>query len=458
MMFRGKVRQIHFVGIGGSGMSGIAEVLLNLGYEISGSDLSEGAAVRRLRDMGAKVAIGHSAENLGEADVVVKSTAVAMSNAEIQEALQSGVPVIRRAEMLAELMRLKHGLAVAGTHGKTTTTSMLAKVMAAAGVDPTVIIGGRLDSLGSNARLGGGDYLVAEADESDGTFLLLSPTVALITNVDPEHLEHYGTLSALEDTFVDFANKVPFYGFAVVCLDHPGVQKILPRMERRVVTYGVSPQATYRAQDMHYQGCESRFTVAAGEEVLGEITLHMPGEHNVLNALATVATGLELEVPFAQIREGLDGFGGVDRRFSLRGEKDGVLVVDDYGHHPVEIEATLGAASEGYASRRIVAVFQPHRYTRARDLSEDFHHAFHRAHHVVVLPIHAAGEEPIDGVDHHTLAAGMRAAGHRSVVTVESLEEAAAHLREFQVSGDLVITLGAGSVNRVCTLLLEETA
>ncbi len=455
-MFRGKVRRIHFVGIGGSGMCGIAEVLLNLGFDVSGSDLKAGATVRRLRRMGASIAIGHDPENLGEADVLVKSTAVPETNPEVREALARHIPVIPRAEMLAELMRMKYGLAVAGTHGKTTTTSMLAQVLAEADLDPTVVIGGRLDALGSNARMGRGPYLVAEADESDGTFMLLAPTVAVITNIDPEHMEHYGTFEALEETFLDFANKVPFFGFSVLCLDHPAVQGLLPKVRKRVVTYGLNRQARYRAEDVQPEGLSTRFIVMRGEEELGVITLGMPGTHNVQNALAAVAAASELDIPFEAVKGGLDHFTGVERRFTLRGEKAGVLVVDDYGHHPVEIRATLQAARAAFPHRRVVAVFQPHRYTRVRDLGGEFCRSFNLADHVVVVPVYGAGEAPIEGVNHSSLLEGLRGHGHTSAVAVDSLQEATDHLVAEARAGDVVITLGAGSVNQCCEDLLAR--
>lgn len=453
-MFRGKVRCIHFIGIGGSGMCGIAEVLLTLGFRITGSDLKEGSVVSRLRSMGAVVHIGHDAANLGDADVVVKSTAVGDSNPEVRAALASGVPVIPRAEMLAELMRMKLGVAVAGTHGKTTTTSMLAKILAAAGLDPTIVIGGRLDAIGSNARLGQGEFLVAEADESDGSFMLLAPTFAVITNIDPEHLDHYGSFEALRETFIAFGNKVPFYGFTVACLDHPVVQDILPQLRKRLITYGLSRQAEYRGDDIRFSGLESTFQVQRRGVVLGEIQLSIPGEHNVRNALAAVATAMEMDIPFEQIQEGLRGFTGVQRRFTVVGEAGGVLVVDDYGHHPEEIRATLRGARDGFGERRIIAVFQPHRYTRARDLHNDFCRAFNLADHVVVCPIYAAGEAPIPGLSHASLGEGLRAHGHRSVQVVDDLDGALEHLLATALPGDIVITLGAGHVNSLCATLL----
>jgi UDP-N-acetylmuramate--alanine ligase len=458
MMFRGKVRSVHFVGIGGIGMSGIAEVLINLGYRVTGSDLRDGPVVQRLRSLGADIRIGHSPENLESADVLVKSTAVSMDNPEVQAALAAHVPVIPRAEMLAELMRMKHGLAVAGTHGKTTTTSMLATVLAEAGLDPTVVIGGRLNAIGSNARLGRGDFLVAEADESDGSFMLLAPTVSVVTNIDPEHMDHYGSMEKLVDTFVAFANKVPFYGFSVVCLDHPVVQEMLPRLKRRVVTYGFSRQAEYRAEAVEFDGMRSRFTVLRQDTPLGEVEMDMPGKHNVQNALAALAVGMELDLPFEDVARGLEGFAGVDRRFTCRGEVEGVTIIDDYGHHPVEIEATLEAAARGFEGRRLLAVFQPHRFSRVRDLFGEFCRCFHRADHVVVCPVYAAGEEPLEGLDHHRVAEGLRTHGQRSVVAVEDLDEAVKHLREEMKPGDIVVTLGAGNVNRICDDLLEGSA
>ena len=394
MMFRGKVRNIHFVGIGGIGMSGIAEVLLTLGFGVSGTDLKESATVKRLRKQGAVVHIGHSPENIGNADVVVRSTAVSLENPEIVAATERLIPVIRRAEMLAELMRLKHGIAVAGTHGKTTTTSMLAVCLGAGGLDPTVVIGGRLDSLGgTNARLGAGEYLVAEADESDGTFLYLSPTVGIITNIDPEHLDHHGSVEALEGAFLQFANRIPFYGFAVMCQDHPAVQRLMPEVRRRVVTYGFARQAEYRAAKLVCNGMNTRFTVFHKEEELGEISLGMPGRHNVSNAVAAIATAMELAIPFEKVQEALLGFTGVQRRFTVRASLQDRLIIDDYGHHPVEIRATLEAAAEGFPEGRIIAVFQPHRYSRVHELWDDFCSAFNTADEVIVCPVYA-GEPP----------------------------------------------------------------
>jgi UDP-N-acetylmuramate--alanine ligase len=455
-MFRGKYGKVHFIGIGGSGMSGIAEVLTNMGFAVSGSDMKESAVVARLRGLGATVFIGHTAENVDGVDVVVRSTAVGDENPEVVAANRAKIPVIPRAEMLGELMRMKYGLAVAGTHGKTTTTSMLATCLHRSGLDPTVVIGGRLDALGSNARLGRGDYLVAEADESDGSFLLLDPTVAVITNIDPEHMEHWKSFDALVDGFVSFANRVPFYGFSVVCLDHPVVQRMLPRLRRRALTYGFGAQAEVRADRVRQVGRSIEFRVWRRDEVLGDIRLDVPGRHNVLNALAATSVALELDIPFAQIQEALHGFSGVDRRFSERADVGGVLIVDDYGHHPVEIQATLAAAAEGFEGRRIVAVFQPHRYSRVADLWSDFCASFNAAAHVVVCPVYAAGEKPIEGVDAARIVRGLADHGHRSAVGVADLDGAVDHLAEFVRAGDIVVTLGAGDVNRVCGALAER--
>ena len=454
-MFRGKIRHIHFVGIGGIGMSGIAEVLLTLGFTVTGSDLKVGASVRRLRGLGARVMIGHMPSNVQGADVVVRSTAVGEENPEVQQAHRALVPVIRRAEMLAELMRLKHGIAVAGSHGKTTTTSMLATCLGAGGLDPTVVIGGRLDSLGgTNARLGSGEYLVAEADESDGSFMLLSPTVAMITNIDSEHLDHYGTVEALEGTFLAFANKVPFYGFTALCLDHPVVQRLIPQVGRPVVTYGFSRQADYHASGLQSDGLQSTFSVHRNDEALGELTLHLPGQHNATNAVGAVAVAMELNVPFDVVQRALHNFTGVQRRFTVRGDVAGVLVVDDYGHHPIEIQATLRAAENAFPGRRIVAVFQPHRFSRVQSLWDDFLSSFNRAAEVMVCPVYAAGEAPVDGIDQHRIVSELRALGHRGAVGVESIEEATRRLIAGVRPGDVVITLGAGNVNAVCDPLV----
>ena len=396
-MFK-KIQRIHFVGIGGSGMSGIAEVLVNLGYQVSGSDLKETPVTQRLAKLGAKILIGHAAPNVQGAHVVVTSTAVASQNPEVVAARAAGIPIIPRIEMLAEIARLKYTIAIAGTHGKTTTTSMVAAVLQAGGLDPSIVVGGRLKHLESGARLGKGDYLVAEADESDGSFLKLSPALAVITNIDNDHLDYYGSLEKIADAFVRYAGRVPFYGAVIACYDDPTLRANLPRMTRRLVTYGFDAQAQCRAQDWTNDTGVSRFTAVGPQGVLGPIELHVPGKHNVLNALAVIAIGLELELPFSAIAAGLAAFEGVGRRLEIKGEKDGVTVIDDYGHHPTEVRATLAALRARYPSRRIVTLFQPHRYSRTQALWNDFAQAFGDADQVLLMDIYPAGEEPLDGV------------------------------------------------------------
>ncbi len=446
-MYR-KDQHIHFVGIGGIGMSGIAEVLLNLGYRVSGSDLRDSPTTRRLARLGAAVHRGHDPSNLGDATVVVISSAVSGENPEVQEAQRRKIPVIPRAEMLAELMRMKYAVAVAGAHGKTTTTSLVAAVLSGAGLDPTVVVGGRLHSLGTNARLGQGEFLVAEADESDGSFLLLVPTVAVITNIDREHMDHYGSEEALEQAFVDFANKVPFYGAVVACLDDPRVQAVLPRIRKRTLSYGLSSQADVSARDLETRGPRTRFTVVREGREAGQVALGLPGLHNVQNALAALALGFELGVDPARACRALSGFEGVERRSQVLGEARGVLVVDDYGHHPTEIQAVLRSLREAY-DRRIVAVFQPHRYTRTRDLFDRFATAFYDAHTVLVTDIYPAGEPPLPGVTAQALVKSIRAHGHRDVTLVPDLGEIPGAVAERAAEGDLVVTLGAGSVGQI---------
>ncbi len=440
--------RVHFVGIGGIGMSGIAEVLINLGYTVTGSDLAQSEMTLRLENMGAQIHVGHDADHLGETDVVVISSAVSADNPEVLAARSRGIPVIPRAEMLAELMRMKHGIAVAGSHGKTTTTSILASVLTQAGIDPTIIIGGKLNSLGSNAQLGEGKYLVAEADESDGSFLQLSPTYAIITNIDAEHLDYYGDLDAIKDAFVNFANKVPFYGLVVACLDHPQVQEILPRLSKRVVTYGMSPQADYRAEDPEFSKGQVAFNVRRRGEPLGRVSLNMIGQHNMLNALAAVVVADELQVPFAVVQESLAEFAGIQRRFTIRGQTQGITVVDDYGHHPEEIKTTLDGARRAFQCRTVV-VFQPHRYTRTRDLGQQFTSAFNLADEVVVMDIYAAGEEPIEGVSAQVLFDGIRSHGHRNAHYLSQRTDVVTWLLANCQPDDLVITMGAGDVWRV---------
>ena len=444
-MFR-KYQHVHFVGIGGSGMSGIAEVLLNLGYRVSGSDLKRSSVTDRLSARGARIAEGHAAENVGEAHVVVTSTAVRRDNPEVIEARRRGVPVIPRAEMLAELMRLKYGVAIAGSHGKTTTPSMVALVLDRGGLDPTVVVVGRLGVLGSGARLGKGDFMVAEADESDRSFLKLTPTIAVVTNIDREHLDTYRDLADVQDAFVGFLNKVPFYGACVLCLDDPPIQDVLPRIERRVVSYGLSPQARVSARDVALGPTGSSFAVAVDDRSLGPITLSVPGAHNVANALAAVAVGLDLELDFTAIRAGLESFTGVDRRFQMRGEAGGVLVIDDYGHHPTEIRATLETLRRRAGSRRTVVLFQPHRFTRTQALWDEFCKAFLQSDLLLLTDIYPASEEPIPGITAEALAQAIAERGHRQVAWAGDLKAASDRLAEEAREGDVVLTLGAGSV------------
>jgi UDP-N-acetylmuramate--alanine ligase len=454
-VFRNKKVKVHFVGIGGIGMSGIAELLLNLGYRVSGSDLKESEITRRLASLGGIVSAGHRAENVApDVDVVVTSSAVKKNNAEVIAAKDRGIPVIPRAEMLAELMRLKEGVAIAGSHGKTTTTSLIATVVAHAGLDPTAVVGGKLNAFGSNAKLGKGRLMVVEADESDGSFLRLSPAIAVITNVDPEHLDYYGTVEALQQAFVDFADRVPFYGLAVLCLDHPVVQHLIPRIGKRHTTYGVSPQAEWRADDVKLGPFQSRFTVSYKGTVQGEVMLRMVGAHNVLNALACCAVAHELGIPFKVTVEALAEFAGVQRRFTVRGEVNGITVVDDYGHHPAEIRATLAGARASFPHRRIVCAFQPHRYTRTRDLFGEFATAFNDADAVLLTDIYAAGEDPIAGVSGARLHDAVKACGHRDTAFVER-PDLARKLREKARQGDLVLTLGAGDITHASEELLE---
>ncbi|MGD0102236.1 MAG: UDP-N-acetylmuramate--L-alanine ligase [Acidobacteriota bacterium] len=453
-MFR-KIQKLHFVGIGGIGMSGIAELLLNLGYQVSGSDLRQSPVTDRLAELGGRIFLGHEAANVEGTDVVVISSAVRADNIEVIEAKRLQIPVIPRAEMLAELMRLKYGVAIAGSHGKTTTTSMIATVLVHGGFDPTAVIGGRLNAFGSNAKLGKGDFLVAEADESDGSFLKLSPAIAVVTNIDREHLDHYANLEAIQAAFVDFVNKVPFYGAAVLCLDDPNVQAIIPRVERRIVTYGTGNQADLVASHVEFRNFGTSCQVRYKGNPLGILHLRVPGEHGILNSLAAVATGLELEIPFEKIAAALASFQNADRRFQIKGTREDVLVVDDYGHHPTEIIATLSAARHA-CDRRIVTVFQPHRYTRTQALEEDFARAFYQADVLIVLPIYAASEEAIPGITAERLVEQTKKFGHRDVSYAADFPAAQQILKEKLQKGDLLITLGAGDVWKIGEEFLKE--
>jgi UDP-N-acetylmuramate--alanine ligase len=458
-----EIGTIHFIGIGGIGMSGIAEVMHNLGYKVQGSDVAEGYVIEGLRKKGIPVAIGHKAENLGDAAVVVTSTAIKRGNPEVELALERRVPVVRRAEMLAELMRLKSTVAIAGTHGKTTTTSMVAAILDAGGIDPTVINGGIINSYGSNARLGASDWMVVEADESDGSFLRLDGTVAVVTNIDPEHLDHYGSFDKVKDAFIEFVENVPFYGAALLCLDHPEVQAIIPRVrDRRVVTYGFSAQADVRGVNVTPIPGGNRFEAIIrnrdGEtRSIEGIELPMPWRHNVQNALAAVGVALELGIPDEIIANGFAKFHGVKRRFTKVGEVDGVSIIDDYGHHPVEIRAVLSAAREG-ANGRVIAVVQPHRYSRLGTLMSDFQSAFNEADIVYVTPVYAAGEVPMEGVDAEALVSGLKQRGHHSAQVVSDPVALARALAEVTRENDVVICLGAGDITKWAAGLADGIA
>ena len=451
-----KKYHIHFVGIGGIGMSGIAELLLNLGYTVSGSDLVASDITRRLAGLGGRIHRGHAAENIKGADVVVVSSAVDRNNPEVAGALAASVPVIPRAEMLAELMRLKYSIAVAGAHGKTTTTSIVSAVLSKGGFDPTVVIGGKLKSIDANAVLGQGDFIVAEADESDGSFLKMSPTIAVVTNIDREHLDFYRHLERIKAVFLDFIDRIPFYGLAVLCLDNEALQDLIPKIRKRFTTYGLSSQADFQARNVTFHGLQSRFDVYRHGKRLGGITLNLPGIHNVNNALASIAVGSELRIPFDVIKSALEIIEGVQRRLEIKGEVDQVTVVDDYGHHPTEIKTTLSTARESWPEQRIVVVFQPHRYSRTKALFDDFTRAFYQSDLLVVLPIYAAGEAPIEGVDARDLFESIRAHGHKEVVFAESADQAVAHLSAALKPGDLLLTLGAGDVWKIGMQLLDQ--
>ncbi len=451
-------RSIHLVGIGGVGMSGIAEVLLTLGHRVSGSDISETEITRRLSERGATVTYGHRAEVVTEdVDVVVISSAVKYANPEIVRARELKIPVIPRAEMLAELMRLKYGIAVAGTHGKTTTTSLIATILARAGMDPTTVIGGKLQATGSSGQLGQGELMVAEADESDGTFLLLSPVIAVVTNIDPEHLDYYGDMDRVRSAYLEFMNRVPFYGVSVLCLDSVNVRSLLPQVRKRVITYGTTSEADYSARDLCVVGMDTVFEVQRGNAVLGTLRLRLPGRHHALNALAATVVASELGVSFQIVREAMAEFGGIHRRFELCGESGGVTVISDYGHHPEEIRATLAAAREGFG-RRLVVLFQPHRYTRTRDLFGEFLDAFDAADHLVLTDIYGAGEEAVDGLSGDVLFWALKRRGHLEVTYVPRCEDLPAEVRPLLRMGDIVLILGAGNIHSVAESLVQDMA
>jgi UDP-N-acetylmuramate--alanine ligase len=450
----GRTHRIHLIGIGGSGMCGIAEVLLNMGYQVSGSDLRESENTDRLVHLGGRVFIGHAASNIERAQVVVYSTAVKNTNDELRAAVAAGIPVIGRAEMLAELMRMKYGIAVGGSHGKTTTTSLVATLLARGGLDPTIVVGGRLHAIGSNARLGHGRFLVAEADESDGSFLRLSPAMTVITNIDHEHLDHYSSMDELRQAFIYFANRVPFYGVSVLCIDDPLVREIIPEVTKRTLTYGFSEDADLRATDVRVDAAGSHFIVHVGERLLGEVHLQLHGRHNVLNALAALAVGREIEIGFGHMAEALAGFAGVGRRFELKGEVAGIRVIDDYAHHPTEIRATLSAARAS-ASGRVLAIFQPHRYSRTQALTREFGEAFGDADRVWVLDVYAAGETPLPGVTGRSVADSAAAAGATHVTFAGDPAEAVRAAVEEARSGDRVLVLGAGDVWKLAADVLQ---
>lgn len=453
----GKIKRIHFVGIGGIGMSGIAEVLLNLGYTVSGSDLRESDTVKRLRDLGAVISVGHSSENVEGAGVIVISSAVNETNPEVIEARKRGIPVIPRAQMLAELMRLRYGIAVAGSHGKTTTTSMVATVLSHGGLDPTIVVGGKVKTLGSNARLGKGSFMVVEADESDGSFLLLSPVISVLTNIDEEHMDHYKDLPELIEAFTTFADKIPFYGISVFCADCPRVREIAKNFEKRSVTYGFHQQAELRAENVRISGFTTGFEAVLNGSPLGRITLNVPGMHNAQNALAAVAVGMELGMSFEDIRDGLAEFSGIDRRLQIKGRGRDVIVLDDYAHHPNEIRATIKAVRDSGLGR-IVAIFQPHRYSRTKLLFDDFAEVLRDIDVLYLMDIYPAGEEPIEGVSSKLLYQSVKEKGHGNVFYSNGSENLVSSVLETIRPGDVVITLGAGNVWAVGEKIAEEIA
>jgi len=451
-----KSYHIHFVGIGGIGMSGIAELLISLGYKVSGSDIKTSSITKRLENQGAKIYINHKKEHIKGANVVVTSTAISADNPEVVQAKEGLIPIIPRAEMLAELMRIKYSIAVSGAHGKTSTTAMVSEILNTAGLDPTVIIGGLLKSLDTNALHGKGDFIVAEADESDGSFLKYSPAVAIVTNIDLEHLDYYKDIDDIKDKFVQFINSVPFYGLAILCLDNEHIQNILPRIEVRYTTFGMTAQADTQAKNIRFEKNQSIFTVVHNKEKLGEVTLNLAGEHNISNALASIATGLELAIEFKTIKTALEKIQGVKRRLEIKGEKNNILVMDDYGHHPTEIRATLDAVRKSYSEKRIVVLFQPHRYTRTKALFDDFTRSFYRSDILILLPIYAASEKEILGVNSEELQKGIKNHGHKNVFYVPDFDTALSMLTKTIKMDDLILTLGAGDIYTLGEKLLEK--
>jgi UDP-N-acetylmuramate--alanine ligase len=447
---------IHFVGIGGIGMSGIAELLLNLDYTVSGSDLHASDITRRLEVLGGKVFVGHAQEQIAGADVVVTSSAIHTDNPEIIGARQASIPVIPRAEMLAELMRLKYSIAIAGAHGKTSTTSMVASILGDGGLDPTVVIGGKLKSIDTNAVLGKGDFIVAEADESDGSFLKYSPAIAVVTNIDKEHLDYYKDLDDIKEVFLSFLDRIPFYGLAILCLDNEPIQDLIPRLQKRFVTYGMNPQADFQISQVTFEGQKSKFHVSHQNKDLGVISLNLPGIHNVYNATAGIAVGQELNIPFDVIKKALETIEGVQRRLEIKGIKKEITVVDDYGHHPTEIKTTLQAVKDSWPDKRRVVVFQPHRYTRTNALFDEFTRAFYQTDMLLVLPIYAAGEKVIEGIDNRALCRGIQSHGHKDVTCVGGIDEAVSELENRLNRNDILLTLGAGDVWKVGEKVLQR--
>jgi UDP-N-acetylmuramate--alanine ligase len=448
-MFLGKIQRIHFIGIGGSGMSGIAEVLINQDYEVSGSDPSSNRVTDHLKTLGADIRHNHSAENVSGKHVVVVSSAISDDNVEVQAAREQSIPVIPRAEMLAELMRMKYGIAIAGTHGKTTTTSLVATVLAAGNLDPTVVIGGRIKNMGGHAKLGQSQYLIAEADESDGSFLKLSPTLAVVTTLDEEHMDFYLTMENMKSTFLQFLNRIPFYGAAILCMDDANLQSLLPRIEKRTITYGLKSQADYTARNISVEGLKTYFTVYHHGKKLGKILSGALGRHNVCNTLAAVAVGMELNMDFPTIAESLKTFTGVQRRFEILKQSESLIIVDDYGHHPVEIQATLSTAKEVWPDRRLVIVFQPHRYSRTKHLMESFFSSFNDADQLLLLDIYSAGEEAEEGIHSQRIAEGVKEFGHKNVEYIGSTQSVIPHLQKILKPGDIVMTLGAGNIGEL---------
>jgi UDP-N-acetylmuramate--alanine ligase len=451
-----KKYHIHFVGIGGIGMSGIAELLLNLGYKVSGSDIRESDITRNLERLGGLVYQGHDGANVAGADVVVRSSIIRPDNPEVLAAKKASIPVIPRAEMLAELMRLKYSVAIAGAHGKTTTTSLVAAVLGQGGFDPTVVIGGKLKSINTNAVLGQGEFIVAEADESDGSFLKYSPTIAVVTNIDREHLDFYRDMEDIQTAFLQFLDRVPFYGLSVLCLDNEPIQDILPRLTKRHTTYGLTSQADFMAKKISFAGLKSRFEVYRHSELLGEITLNLPGVHNIYNSLASIAVGCELDIPFEVIKQALENLEGVQRRMEIKGEVNGVVVIDDYGHHPTEIKSTLKALGDCWPEKRKVVVFQPHRFSRTQALFDEFATAFYQSDLLLVLPIYAAGEDKISGVDAEKLCEAIEVHGHKEVLYMRDQASAVAYLKSVLSEKDILLTLGAGDVWKAGEALLEK--